>query len=245
MKKFRAIPVIDILNSQAVHAVRGERTDYKPLISKMFNSFDPLVISKSLIKKYGFEEMYIADLDAIMHGNPNIQLFEKILKIPGIKLMVDVGITKLDDILRYSKLGFNKLIIGIETLKNLQDLKKGLKLVGTEKLIISLDMLHGKILSKSKRIQKFTPLELINKLESFGIKEIILLDLARVGQKVGGIPQSYLEIQKVFNGKVLVGGGIKNYEDLLSYEHHNFSGVLFATALYDGTIEIEKIRKFQ
>lgn len=245
MKKFRAIPVIDILNSQAVHAVRGERTDYKPLISKMFNSFDPLVISKSLIKKYGFEEMYIADLDAIMHGNPNIQLFEKILKISGIKLMVDVGITKLDDILRYSKLGFNKLIIGIETLKNLQDLKKGLKLVGTEKLIISLDMFHGKILSKSKTIQKFTPLELINKLESFGIKEIILLDLARVGQKVGGIPQSYLEIQKVFNGKVLVGGGIKNYGDLLSYEHHNFSGVLFATALYDGTIEIEKIRKFQ
>jgi phosphoribosylformimino-5-aminoimidazole carboxamide ribotide isomerase len=245
MKKFRAIPVIDILNNQAVHAVRGERTNYQPLTSKMFNNSDPLTITKCLTKDYGFEEIYIADLDAIMHGNPNIHLFEKILKIPRIKVMVDIGISRLDDIVRYSKIGFNKLIIGIETLRTLEDLKEGVKVVGTEKLIISLDMFQGKILSKTKRIKNSTPLELINKLNLFGVKEIILLDLARVGQKIGGIPQSYLEILKEFNGRVFVGGGIKNYEDLLNYKYHNFSGILIATALYDGTIEIEKIRKFQ
>ena len=245
MKKFKAIPVIDILNNQAVHAMRGERTSYKPLKSKLFNSSDPLDMARLLTKNYGLEEIYIADLDAIMNGNPNFQLLEKILRIPRIKIMVDLGITDIDDILRYSRLGFNKLIIGIETLHSVEDLQEGLKLVGNEKLIISLDMFQGKILSNAKRFKNRNPLELVNKLELLGIKEIILLDLARVGQKVGGIPQSYLNIQKVFNGKVFVGGGIKNFEDLLCYERHHFSGVLIATALYDGTIEIEKVRKFQ
>ena len=31
MKKFKIIPVIDILNSEVVHAVKGEREKYKPL----------------------------------------------------------------------------------------------------------------------------------------------------------------------------------------------------------------------
>ncbi|MHA1914436.1 MAG: HisA/HisF-related TIM barrel protein [Promethearchaeota archaeon] len=245
MKKFKVLPVIDILNNQAVHAKRGERTNYKPLKSKLFNSSDPLDITRLLTKNYGFEEIYIADLDAIINDNPNFHLFEEILKIPRIKIMVDLGITKMDDILRYSELGFNKIIIGIETLQSLEDLKEGLKLVGNEKIVISLDMYQGKILSNAEKLKNYDPLELVNKLELLGVKEIILLDLARVGQKVGGIPQSYFKIQNAFKGKVFVGGGIKNFEDLIYYEQHHFSGVLVATALYDGTIEIEKIRKFQ
>ncbi|MBA7635504.1 hypothetical protein ES703_43108 [subsurface metagenome] len=41
-----------------------------------------------------------------------------------------------------------------------------------------------------------------------------------------------------------MGGGIKNYTDILNIKEQNFSGVLIATALYDGTIEIENLRYF-
>ncbi|MFX0104936.1 MAG: HisA/HisF-related TIM barrel protein, partial [Candidatus Hodarchaeota archaeon] len=77
-----------------------------------------------------------------------------------------------------------------------------------------------------------------------GIETIILLDLHRVGQKFGGIPPLYLDILRNFKGDVFVGGGIKDYRDLLNYKENNFSGVLIATALYDGTIKIERIKNF-
>ena len=73
------------------------------------------------------------------------------------------------------------------------------------------------------------------------VKNIILLDLFRVGQKIGGIPPQYLEILNNFSGDIFVGGGIKNIEDILNFKNHNFSGILIATALYDGTITAEKL----
>ncbi|MFX1488341.1 MAG: HisA/HisF-related TIM barrel protein, partial [Promethearchaeota archaeon] len=76
------------------------------------------------------------------------------------------------------------------------------------------------------------------------IYEIILLDLFRVGQKLGGIPSSYIDLKEAFKGNIFVGGGIKDYQDLLLYKQTNFAGVLIATALYDGTINIEKVREF-
>ena len=48
MKKFKIIPVIDILNSKAVHAVKGEREKYKPLKTVLIKSTDPVEITKQL-----------------------------------------------------------------------------------------------------------------------------------------------------------------------------------------------------
>ncbi len=105
-------------------------------------------------------------------------------------------------------------------------------------------MFNGQILSNAKDIKTQNPLEIIKKIESIGIKNILLLDLFRVGQKIGGIPPLYLEILNSFSGNIFVGGGIKNYNDILDYRRHKFSGVLIATALYDGTLDIEKLRNF-
>ena len=137
----------------------------------------------------------------------------------------------------------NKLIIGLETIQSLGIIKKALALLGQKNLIISIDMYKGKILTKAKGLANKTSLEIIKRIEFMGIKELILLDLFRVGQKIGGIPQQYLEIQDSFNGDIYVGGGIKDYKDILSYKQQNFKGILIATALYDGTINIEKVRK--
>ena len=40
MNNFKIIPVIDILNSKAVHAKKGERTKYKTLKSNLDKYFD-------------------------------------------------------------------------------------------------------------------------------------------------------------------------------------------------------------
>ena len=51
MSQFEIIPVIDILNSKVVHAVKGERSKYKRLRSYLFNSSNPKDIIK-ITKEY-------------------------------------------------------------------------------------------------------------------------------------------------------------------------------------------------
>ena len=244
MKNFKIIPVIDILNSKTVHAKKGERTKYKPLKSYLFQSSNPVEIIRILRKKYNFELFYIADLDSIIKKAPNFQILKEILKISNIEFILDPGIVDLEDISNFLRFRIKNLILGLETIKNFKTIIQSLQILNQNNIIISVDMYNGQILSNAKEIKTQNPIKLIKKFESIGIKKIILLDLFRVGQKIGGIPQLYLDILHNFNGDVYVGGGIKNYTDILNFKEQNFSGVLIATALYDGTIEIENLRYF-
>jgi len=103
-------------------------------------------------------------------------------------------------------------------------------------------MFKGKTITKINDLENETPLKVVLKLKEIGVRELILLDLFRVGQKFGGIPPFYLDIRKRFDGYILVGGGIKNFNDILQYYRNSFSGVLIATALYDGSIKVEKLK---
>lgn len=244
MKRFKIIPVIDILNSKAVHAKKGERTKYKPLKSYLFQSSNPVEIIRILRKKYNFELFYIADLDSIIKKAPNFQILKEISKISNIDFILDPGIVDLEDISNFLRFRIKNLILGLETIKNFKTIIQSLQILNQNNIIISIDLYNGQILSNAKDIKTQSPIKLIKKFESLGIKKIILLDLFRVGQKIGGIPQLYLDILHNFNGDVYVGGGIKNYTDILNIKEQNFSGVLIATALYDGTIEIENLRYF-
>jgi len=245
MSSFRIIPVIDILASKAVHAIKGERAKYKPLKSKLINSSDPIEIIKVLKQKFNFREFYIADLDAIIKYSPNLEILSTILKIPEIDVILDPGIKDKEDLLKYSKYKIKKLILGLETINGYNVINEGLRILGKYKLIVSLDMFKGKIISKIKDLRNQNPINVVNKLKRFGVKELILLDLFRVGQKIGGIPPVYLKILKNFKGAVLVGGGIKDLVDLTRYYNNKFSGVLIATALYDGSIKIDKLKVFE
>ena len=244
MKSFKIIPVIDILNSKAVHAKKGERTKYKPLKSYLFHSSNPVEIISILNSNYNFDLFYIADLDSIMKKAPNFQILKKILKNPNINVMLDPGIIDAEDIFQFLKLKIKNLILGLETIKNFKILIESLPLLNQNNTIISIDMYNGQIISNAKDIKSQNPIKFTKKLESLGVKNIILLDLFRVGQKMGGIPELYLDILHDFNGNIFVGGGIKNYTDIINIKEQNFSGVLLATALYDGTIDIEKLRNF-
>ncbi len=245
MYSFRIIPVIDILNFKTVHAIKGERTKYKPLKSKFIKSTNPLDIINILKKNFSFSEFYIADLDAIIKNRPNFEILSKILEISETKIILDPGITTKDDILTYSRFKLHKLILGLETINGYNVIKEGLKILEPDKLIVSIDMFKGEVISNVEELKDQNPLDIINKLEKYGIKEIILLDLFRVGQKIGGTPPLYIEIRERFKGDILVGGGIKSIKDLMKYNKNKFSGVLIATALYDGTIKAEEVKNFK
>ena len=113
----KIIPVIDILNGKVVHAVKGQRQNYQPIESVLFKSIEPLEVAKRF-KAFGFKELYVADLDAIIDCSMNFEALKNIADETGLKLRVDAGITSIPRAKKLLDTGISKLVIGTETLQS-------------------------------------------------------------------------------------------------------------------------------
>jgi len=89
------IPVLDILNGTAVHAIRGERNKYQPLKSILSSSSESLELAKAF-DSFGFNELYMADLDAIIKNKENFSVYSEVVSETNLSLMIDAGINDLE-----------------------------------------------------------------------------------------------------------------------------------------------------
>ena len=251
MTEFRIIPVLDLLTLPgakkpvSVHAIRGRRDEYKPLQSNLFPSSNPLHIIEILSGRHSFAEIYVADLDAILREEPNLELLTKISGLASSGILLDPGIKNMENLKQYMDLDLGSLILGLETLDNLRVIERALDMLGQDHLTLSVDLFKDQLLTRIPSLEGCAPMELVIKIQNMGIKEIILLDLDRVGSKKGGIPETFLRIRDTFPDRILIGGGTKNAADLREYKDAGFSGVLIATALYDESIPLDVIKKMR
>jgi phosphoribosylformimino-5-aminoimidazole carboxamide ribotide isomerase len=237
----RVIPVIDILDDVAVHAVRGRRSEYQPLKSAVCTSADPLDVALAF-KALGFSELYVADLDAIMDGRPNFSVLKEITDTTGLRLMVDAGIADLQRAKRMLRSHISKVIIGTETLPSISFVGEAVKALGSERVVVSLDLKGEKVISGFELGIFSNPLDLLREFQGVGIDQIIVLDLARVGSKEGVNMPLLREVLKNHEVRVFVGGGVRDIKDLVELRNMGAFGVLIATSLHEGRISLEELR---
>jgi phosphoribosylformimino-5-aminoimidazole carboxamide ribotide isomerase len=237
----KIIPVIDILDGVVVHAVEGKRSEYQPLKSKLCMSAEPVAVALAL-KNWGFADMYVADLDAIMGKSNNDPILQRMGQA-GLRLMVDAGTSDLPHARSLLDLGVAKVVVGTETLTDLRFVEKAVAELGRDRIVVSLDLKAGKVLSKSGKAVAMTPLSLASELQRLGASELIVLDLARVGSGLGpdfGLLQKLTHTLKV---KLLVGGGARDIQDLQKLKNLGVYGVLMSTALHSGKVSVELLRE--
>lgn len=229
---FRIIFVLDILNGSVVHAVKGERSKYKPIQGSMIcDSSDPFEVI-SAVKPH---EIYIADLDHIQNIGDNFEIIKKISS--KTKTMVDIGVTNMDDVQKCAQIA-DTVIIGTETASFEVIEMAAIKFHG--RINVSIDMKNGYVLTKDKTME-VRPEDIIRRLNEIEIHEIIMLDLGKVGTSAG-IDEIFLNnIADLSNHNILVGGGIKNLDDIETLERLGVGGALAATALHNGNIPIDFI----
>ena len=238
----KIIPVIDILNKKAVHAKGGKRSEYKSLKSPLFSSDDPINIAITL-EKLGFKEIYLADLDSIINHNTNFEICEKIRDSSKIELIVDAGVNNKELATYLFNRNVKKVIIGTETLTSMSFLKDAVQLFGNSRIVVSLDLQGEKMLANFNLGDIKHPFDFLKIIEAFGVSQIILLDLMRVGCELGVNTQLIKKIVEKFSIDVFVGGGVRSVSDLIELKNLGVSGVLLGTALYLEKISIEKLKK--
>ncbi len=241
----RLIPVIDLLNDQVVHAVKGERQHYKPIKSVLCSTSDPLAIAAAFRDQLGLKELYIADLNAIQNAAPagHREIISDLACKQGMAIMLDAGVSDIQSAQALLCLGVQKVVIGAETLYAWDDLRKIVEGVNPDSLVFSLDMRAGKVLSRCPELAAMPVLKILKELQSAGWREVILLDLTRVGSGAGARSSWALEARVNFPKlRMLIGGGIAGSEELIELQGMGMDGVLLATALHSGSITISSLR---
>jgi phosphoribosylformimino-5-aminoimidazole carboxamide ribotide isomerase len=244
----RFIPVIDLLDETAVHAVKGRRSQYRPVQSVLCETPDPFALATAFRDRLKLHEIYIADLNAIQGlGRTNHQsLISRICQIEGIDIILDAGSSDAKDAQKWLDLGVRKTVIGSETLSKLQNLMEIPTRIEHTRLIFSLDFKNGKILSRCPDLAAMIPVEALKQLQLVGWKEAILLNLNRVGTREGS-DSALASLAKMVSEhlSLLIGGGIANHKELVELKRIGVAGVLLATALHSGVIDAQHIEEMQ
>jgi phosphoribosylformimino-5-aminoimidazole carboxamide ribotide isomerase len=238
----KVIPVIDLLNRIVVHAIKGQRKEYRPLQSTLVSSVEPLEVARAF-KNLGFTELYVADLDAIIDCSANFQILKLMADETGLKLMVDAGVTSLERARKLLDSGVSQLIIGTETLENKRFVADAISQFGSDRVVVSLDLKDDRVLTKPGFNGCADAMCLLKEFKGMGVSRVIVLDLARVGSDEGVNIEFLKKVIGELGIDVYVGGGVRDTRDLLELKDLGVAGSLVATALHTGKISIQDLKQ--
>jgi phosphoribosylformimino-5-aminoimidazole carboxamide ribotide isomerase len=239
------LPVLDLLQGQIVRGIDGRRESYRPIVSKLTPSTEPLSVARAIRAQFGFSEFYLADLDAIQHARSAFDIYRR-LQEDGFRLWIDAGLsTSRDDTLE-ALLAVNVagIIIGLESVAGPVELKRIAERVGVERTVFSLDLKAGRPLSRAELWRTDDPWNIAE--QAFGTISIhrgIVLDLARVGGGAGvGTEELCSRLKRTYPDlQVIAGGGVAGIDDVKRLENVGVDYVLVASALHDGRITPQDI----
>lgn len=237
----RILPVIDLKDGLVVRGVGGRRDEYRPIESRLCSDVRFETVAAAFAN-LGFQQAYVADLDAIEKG-ADIFL-EKGSELFSLELIVDAGIrdAAAARTLAAASIGGRPLagiVAGLESLDSPDTLAAMLREVGSERLVFSLDMKQGLPLTAAPAWQNLSPIEIAKLALRLGVRRFILLDLARVGMGEGVGTEPLCRELRCLAPKVeiIAGGGVRSAADLDSLARAGCDAALVASALHDGRLD--------
>jgi phosphoribosylformimino-5-aminoimidazole carboxamide ribotide isomerase len=151
--------------------------------------------------------------------------------------MVDAGVSEPERARALLDLGVDRVVVGTETLAEADALDR------LPDAVLSLDLRDGRTLSPDPQLAGLTALEAMARLHRAALREVVVLDLARVGSGAGPDVTSIAEIHASFPDlELLAGGGVRDAADLRALEAAGAAGALVATALHRGVIGPRELR---
>jgi phosphoribosylformimino-5-aminoimidazole carboxamide ribotide isomerase len=254
----RIIPVIDLLGGLVVRGIGGRRDEYRPVVSQIAADAQPASVADAF-RKLGYHEVYVADLDAIAGHDPAWSQYEA-LAAAGLQLWVDAGMA-----IPFSAEGvggwfreecgldapahsqnrratpahsLHRVVVGLESLPGIETLDQILTAVGPDRLVFSLDLKRGAPRTTIHEWRNHSALAIAREVLELGIRHLIMLDLADVGEARGSSTISLCRQVRALDADVelIAGGGVRNRADLDALADAGCIAALVASALHDGQL---------
>lgn len=232
------IPVIDLMRGEVVRAVRGDRQTYRPIVSSLCPGSDPVAVARMLCDHCATQQLYVADLDALLGEPPQAAVLRTLLEaMPSLELWLDAGFANAAaaDSLR-AALGSAAArvvpVFGSESLASRHDLEvcfsAGSGRPGnTSGAVLSLDRRDGQRLDAAGCWEAPT----------LWPKRVIVMTLERVGSGAGPDLETLAAVLEKAPQTFIVGaGGIRDAADLERAQAAGAGAWLVASALHDGRL---------
>jgi len=227
------IPVIDLQAGQVVHAVRGERSRYRPMRSSLAAGSDPLILASALLQASGSCILYVADLDALQGHAPQAAVLAALLAAePDCTLWLDAGFRDLSQACHLlEQLGDRAArvqpVFGSESLASRSAAQAAL--AARSHALLSLDRLGDCTLDAAGCWDD----------TSLWPQRVIAMTLDRVGAGTG--PDLPALRQRAPQDTLFIGaGGIRDAADLQRAEEAGAHAWLVASALHDGVLSMHR-----
>jgi len=228
------VPVIDLCKGIVVHAIEGNRKEYRAIESKLCSSADPLDVIIGFQKVFNFKSIYIADLDALEQQNAHLKIVESICnKHPELEVWLDTGSSLIEHYLQKTNFQNLRLILSSESLPSVATFSSLLDQYPQHNFLLSLDYKANTLLG---------PQELLEHKQQWP-EDVIVLNLNSVGATRGyqfPTELNHHEITNSFN--TYYGGGIRNLSDIIQLKSLRFAGTLVSTALHNQNLTGDDIR---
>jgi HisA/HisF family protein len=219
------IPVIDLVNGTVVRARAGDRDHYRPIVTPLSPTSDPVDVAHGLLAIHPFDALYVADLDAITGRGDNTAALARLkARCPGLVLWVDSGVAAADPAEARLGAGTDRLVLGSESQV---DAALARRLAGHDRVVLSLDF-------RGDRFQG--PADLLADTSCWP-RRIIAMTLARVGSGGGPDLDRLDDVKRAAGARaVFAAGGVRDAADLAALAGRGIAGALVATCLHDGRL---------
>jgi len=231
-------PAIDLKDGKCVRLYKGDFNKTTIFNSSPYNQ-------ALQFKKKGFTDLHLVDLDGALKGrSKNKKIIIKIIKNTNLNVQLGGGIRTLKQISFWIKNGVSTVVVGTMALQNPKILRKACDLF-PGRIAVALDVRNDFLAIKGWVKQtRINFLDFLKKLENLGLSRIIYTDINRDGTKTGININKLVKIIEKVNIPVVVSGGISNIKDIKQLKKINYlQGVIIGKAIYDGTINLNKLQK--
>lgn len=237
------LPVLDLLNGDVVWGVAGQRESYRSIQSALCGDSKPTSISQALRAVVDHDWLYVADLDAIQHDEPQWDCLHQLVD-EGLRLIVDAGVSEPQRATRLLALGATCVVVALETLADRTGLADIVSAVGGEQTWFSLDLLRGQLQGRPEVILGDDPISIGSWAIERGVTGLILLDLAGVGTGQGVSTTGLCQQLRSANPQatLVTGGGVRHLADVHNLLENGANSILVASALHQQSIGIASAR---
>lgn len=151
---------------------------------------DPVNAVKIFNRK-GIDELSVLDIGATKnHREPDFELLKDIASEAFMPLSCGGGITNLEQVHELLAIGYEKVVINSELVRNPQLITKSAEAFGSQSIVASIDakMIKGQyqcVINDGQEVTDKTPIDLAKEAERLGAGEIIINSVDRDGMMQG------------------------------------------------------------
>lgn len=239
-KHLLVIPSIDIQNRETVRVVQG----IPELDCKEYGN-DPVEMAM-IWRAENAKMLHIVDFDgAFDHSQKNFDIIKNICSSVIIPVVFTGGVRSIKDAEAAFDLGVYRIAINTMALENRSEFIKLFEKFGPSKIVLSIDILDGKLVTRGR--QKKSDMNYIlyvKEMAEIGVDRCIVTDVSRNGVMKGPNLALSKEIAEQSKIKVTHSGGVRNKDELFDLQNLipiGVDSVIIGRAFYENRFPCQKL----